>query len=131
MTIFAPITKMKPHIKKKWVSALRSGDFTQTTGTLRDVDAEGNKSYCCLGVLCEIHRKSTKKSGWNENDEYCRQVDLLPIEVMSWAGLVADGDIINDEVSVEYKGRWRLLTSLNDDDQLSFKQIATVIDRQL
>jgi hypothetical protein len=36
-------------IKQKWIEALRSGNYEQTTGSLR----EGNR-YCCLGVLCAI-----------------------------------------------------------------------------
>ena len=42
---------MKKDMKKKWIKALRSGQYDQTTGSL--VDPEG-KSFCCLGVLCNI-----------------------------------------------------------------------------
>lgn len=41
---------MNSSLKAKWVAALRSSDYAQTTGILRD---EGN-GYCCLGVLCEV-----------------------------------------------------------------------------
>lgn len=40
---------MSKIVKKKWLNALRSGDYKQTTGALQD-----EKGYCCLGVLCEI-----------------------------------------------------------------------------
>jgi hypothetical protein len=41
---------MNQEIKKKWIEALRSGDYKQGRGWLRDHD--GN--YCCLGVLMEV-----------------------------------------------------------------------------
>lgn len=34
---------------RKWVQALRSGEYNQTKGALQDVDG-----YCCLGVGCRI-----------------------------------------------------------------------------
>lgn len=37
---------------RKWVDALRSGEFKQGTGRLRTGD-----SYCCLGVACEIAKR--------------------------------------------------------------------------
>ena len=40
---------MDKELKEKWVAALRSGDYGQTTGCL--VDGRG---HCCLGVLCEV-----------------------------------------------------------------------------
>ena len=43
------LPKMKVKYKKKWLKALRSGEFDQTKGSLADEDG-----YCCLGVLCEI-----------------------------------------------------------------------------
>lgn len=35
--------------KAKWIAALRSGLYSQTTGVLKD-----ENGYCCLGVLCDI-----------------------------------------------------------------------------
>ena len=40
---------MNREVKKKWLNALRSGDYPQGREFLQD--SEGN--YCCLGVLCE------------------------------------------------------------------------------
>lgn len=45
---------MNQEIKKRWVAALRSGDYKQGTGALRNAD---NK-FCCLGVLCDLHSKA-------------------------------------------------------------------------
>jgi len=40
---------MKPSIKKAWIEALRSGEYAQTRGSLRD-----ESGFCCLGVLCDV-----------------------------------------------------------------------------
>lgn len=42
---------MKASLKAKWVKALRSGDYAQTTSSLR---GRNDDSFCCLGVLCEV-----------------------------------------------------------------------------
>lgn len=43
---------MKKRIANKWIKALRSREYEQGFGKLKN----GNK-YCCLGVLCEIAKK--------------------------------------------------------------------------
>lgn len=47
---------MDQDIKKKWVDALRSGDYDQVLGALKreQVLSETGLGYCCLGVLCEV-----------------------------------------------------------------------------
>lgn len=40
---------MDRELAKRWVSALRSGKYTQTDSVLHD-----DRGYCCLGVLMEI-----------------------------------------------------------------------------
>jgi hypothetical protein len=45
--------------KKAWIKALKSGDYIQGTGTLREqkeITPTGNNkiSYCCLGVACIV-----------------------------------------------------------------------------
>ena len=48
---------MNPEVKKRWLAALRSGEYAQTTGKLHRLDPdvfEPNDipaGYCCLGVL--------------------------------------------------------------------------------
>jgi hypothetical protein len=42
--------RMKQGLKKKWVAALRSGEYKQGIGELYVKD----NSYCCLGVLCRV-----------------------------------------------------------------------------
>ena len=40
---------MIPALKKQWLTALRSGDYKQTRGTLKS-----GEGYCCLGVLVNL-----------------------------------------------------------------------------
>lgn len=49
---------MKSDIKAKWVEALRSGNYGQTTGVLHRT----NGGFCCLGVLADICGVEWKES---------------------------------------------------------------------
>lgn len=46
---------MKKDLKKRWVEALRSGDYEQGDGALCRIYGD-NALYCCLGVLVELVR---------------------------------------------------------------------------
>ncbi len=54
---------MEKTLKKKWLKALRSGEYEQGTGALHKVE---ENTYCCLGVLCEI-------AGLEKNDDYVEE----------------------------------------------------------
>lgn len=41
---------MKPAVKKRWIKALRSGEYEQGHGRLHTADGK----FCCLGVLADI-----------------------------------------------------------------------------
>lgn len=74
--------KMKKNIKKLWVKALRSGKYKQGCRALRY-----DNMFCCLGVLCDLHRKRTKKKGniWR-NNAYLGYRAGIPEDVQKWAG---------------------------------------------
>lgn len=64
---------MNKDIAKKWVKALRSGDYIQTEGNLRRNDPDNKEDilslrngYCCLGVLSEqiYNLEDVKATGW-------------------------------------------------------------------
>lgn len=50
--------KIDPKFKKRWIAALKSGKYEQTSHWLFDIKLIGkNKvqhTYCCLGVACQI-----------------------------------------------------------------------------
>jgi len=39
-------------LKKRWIKALRSGEYKQARRSLLKIDNKGKESFCCLGVLC-------------------------------------------------------------------------------
>jgi hypothetical protein len=115
---------MNKEIKAKWVAALRSGKYKQTTGALRRGD-----SFCCLGVLCNLHAEAHPKTAAKQKsiNYYMGEGGVLPQAVLRWAGLGK----YNVDVAVKYKDIKTNLADLNDRKGLSFKQIANVIERCL
>ena len=129
---------MNPEIKAKWLAALRSGEYKQGQGTLRCGD-----SFCCLGVLSDLHAKETGVGRWKMvgGDEDSIQyeyiptkealwgdMDLPPVDVRDWAGL----DGCNPTVAVEDDGEqvFTDIAELNDGG-LSFAVIADLIEQRL
>ncbi len=55
---------MNKAVVKKWIKALRSGDYKQSRGWIRCED-----TYCVLGVLCDLHIKEFDNS-FGEWEEY-------------------------------------------------------------
>lgn len=45
---------MDQEVKRRWVEALRSGEYRQGAGRLGSRVGEEKPKYCCLGVLCEV-----------------------------------------------------------------------------
>ena len=114
---------MNKQVKDKLVKALRSGDYKQTTGKLRD-EGEG---HCCLGVLCDLHSKETG-TPWGEDGYYLKTDSWLPDKVVVWSGLARSGGLV-DRIMIN--GRMMpTLIALNDDAKYSFNQIADVIEDQ-
>ena len=111
---------MKLKIMRKWVRALRSGKFKQGKGALLDTRGRVPR-YCCLGVLCELHRRSTKRFKW-EDERYDGSLNVLPESVMKWAGL-SDPDPTLIGV-----GQPQDAAVMNDTGK-SFKTIADAIER--
>lgn len=116
ITIGTGYKKTKLPFFKKWTEALESGKFRQTRGRMR---ASGNKcvKYCCLGVLSKIQGRLSDKVdvGTLDLDNPCSTVfsdnGQFPSEVSVWVdGLNASS-----------------LVALNDDFDLSFKDISKVI----
>ena len=71
----------------KWIKALLSGEYQQGTGRLK---RDGN--YCCLGVACDVYRKTTKKGRWFRREDagdhsFLKAGAQLPEVVSEWFGL--------------------------------------------
>lgn len=103
-------------VRDKWTAALRSGEFSQGPSHLLK-----NGAYCCLGVLCEVievkkqecetgiwefHIPNQYAEAWTEN--------VIP---KGFAGLT--------------DSQCNRLASLNDDDSMSFSDIANWIETEI
>lgn len=109
---------MHAELKAKWLEALRSGKYDQTTGQLRD----GN-CFCCLGVLCDVFNPNgwegvtgTREWSYGEGPDEQHEVGVLPHDFKVTYGIGGD---------VESR-----LIEMNDDGQ-TFSQIANYIEAKL
>jgi hypothetical protein len=126
---------MKADIKTKWIAALRSGQYEQTTEILRST-----AGYCCLGVLCDLYSRETGVP-WQQNAHVEFSMhgghSVLPYEVEQWAGLTHEHGgyvAVNkryDEGEDTIVDHSLMLTELNDSWEYNFHQIADVIEEQL
>ncbi len=120
---------------KMWVSALRSGDYVQTSGSLKE-----NDSFCCMGVACDLYSKSVGNSRWNldssgtdwfevlgEGDPNERGSDVfLPEVVMMWLGIEDNcGKFFDEGVGAGTDS----LVDMNDNDS-TFEDIAKIIEEE-
>lgn len=103
---------MNLKVKKDWINALRSGDYAQGEGTLRNSDNE----YCCLGVLLDV--VNALPSDYGVGNYYSEHV-YFEGEELSDLGRENLG--INDEIHNK-------LIKMNDRDFSSFKEIADYIE---
>lgn len=105
---------MKPDAKAQWLTALRSGDYQQGQGYLRQGD-----QYCCLGVLCDLYGKAVGPE-WEDSGEvysmfHCDTV--LPLKVQVWAGIPGKPNPLD-------------LAALNDSGA-TFEELANIIEEGL
>ena len=108
---------MKKEIAEQWIAALRSGKYKQAYGQLRTK----TNSFCCLGVLCNMHAEAHPSIAANQTDptEYMGNDGLLPNEVMKWAGMSSDNGYYNGSC-----------LSGDNDCGANFNQIAITIEEQ-
>lgn len=122
---------MNQEVKEKWLAALRSGEYKQAGGRLRNA----NNQFCCLGVLCDLYHKETGLGEWGR-DAYSGNIGFkgrsrviatgLPtLDVCEWAGLNQNNPIITGTGDPD-----ETLSKLNDKGW-SFSDIAGLIEAQL
>lgn len=118
--------KMNQEVKKKWVAALRSGDYTQGLGSLKNAKSE----YCCLGVLCDVAQKEglaliEKYRTYEKAFTFDGEKTFLPYSVRDWAQLSTEAPYVLVGAGMER------LDHLNDSGDFSFNQIADLIEASL
>jgi hypothetical protein len=113
--------KMNQTIKEKWLQALRSKEYEQGRGCLKEED-----KFCCLGVLTDLYIKENNLN-WSLDDSSC-VYEKLPVPapaVRDWAGL----EYANPVIKID-KPFPDTLAGMNDHGY-SFEEIADVIEQQL
>lgn len=107
---------------KKWVEALKSGQFQQARGQLRRKLGRGDYAYCCLGLACELYRQDVG-GRWREETVFGNAHNSagLPAKVAKWLGA-------NDDALVYLPRIGKDLAWLNDQG-MTFKEIAALINR--
>ena len=106
--------------RKEWAKDLRSGEYQQITGQLR----EGDNGRCCLGVACDTYKRLTGKGEWDEDifvaekDSYCSAE--LPDIVMTFFGFS------KSDPELDYGQQ---ATTLNDQQGKTFAEIADLIEK--
>lgn len=139
---------MDQEIKRQWVDALRSGEYLQgrsvlchifpaTRSGLGELIPE-RRTYCCLGVLCELAVKAgvltpaqiSQDDSTADDDGrmvlYADYSTYPPPVVQTWAGLTEQNPRVFTGVIGEHAG----LANLNDQGS-TFEQIAGWIDASL
>lgn len=106
---------MDAELKAKWLEALRSGRYDQTTGQLRN----GN-CFCCLGVLCDVFNPNAWEieGDWSygEGPDQSHEVGVLPHNFRITYGI----DPVLEALLIE----------MNDDGR-TFSEIANYIEAKL
>jgi len=105
---------MDKRVKSKWLKALRSRKYKQTTGRLR---RDGNER-CCLGVLADVQKMKWKL---DEEDVYRIEFEDWLLDAEMFYGTAAGG--LEFEVAKQ-------LATMNDGGK-KFYQIARWIERNL
>lgn len=126
---------MDPDVRRRWVAALRSGDYDQAAGKLTHLDADGAPRYCCLGVLCALAVEAGVVAS-RDTLGYWRgygveraggesfSLNYLPVEVVLWA------DLPSADPVVRTGGVPERLSTLNDAGT-PFDRVARLIEECL
>jgi hypothetical protein len=108
---------MNKDVAKKWVDALRSGEYRQARAVLRDGD-----SFCCLGVLCDLYRLE-HGGEWKQYGAF-----MLPDGTSIRPSDVPNGGKVAKWIGFRHHVNASKYASLNDTGN-SFSGIASVIER--
>jgi hypothetical protein len=118
--------KLPREFTKEWLTALRSGKYEQTSGSLYNIQDQG---YCCIGVAARIKyplhylkNKSNKYAGVLQGNNKCvnsntrYNLSKIPQELK---GGVEESQLVQQ------------LVDLNDDEGYSFEEIAEWIEEKV
>lgn len=122
---------MKKDLKDAWVSALRSREYAQGKGMLRNCEGE----YCCLGVLGEVlvktgqakfePRRTGRSMFWLESTDPPENYGGIPDR----SG-VKIPPALRDKIELPIYAQSRLV-DMNDNEGQDFYTIAAFIEENL
>lgn len=102
----------------EWLTALRSGKYSQTTGRLRKAD-----SFCCLGVLCDISKTGQWLAVHATDDTYQQFEPYSEFKETPHGGFLPQ--YLEDVVQLNTQE-----FIIMNDEGASFEDIADEIERQ-
>jgi hypothetical protein len=107
---------MKKDVKERWIKALRSGKYKQTTGRLRTHEG----GWCCLGVLCDVFDNTR----WTDKLIYRSRED---------SGDDRCGSIPEDAIrAIQFPDAQQyVLQQMNDIKRNTFDEIADYVEENL
>lgn len=119
--------KLPKVFKRKWVEALRSGEYKQGRSSLKQKSGDESYKYCCLGVAAEI-AGCKFKMGYDGGGAFIQ-------------GKITQSGLINPKPVTGYtkipkllhgsEGVASKLANFNDQSKWSFKKIATWVEKNL
>jgi hypothetical protein len=119
--------QIDPEFKAIWVAALRSGEYRQGRGALRNDPSDHPTEYCCLGVACDLAINFYGQGHWDgdifffDPEDHAGSAGLLPSSLARLMGFSHQNPRLGDET--------RTLTGLNDAGA-SFNYIADIIETE-
>lgn len=118
---------------RKWIDALRSGEYKQTVGALRD-----SSGYCCLGVACDLAvkagvpmrlgvlRDAITIGGEKVVKTYDGNHKLPPLCVSDWLGF--EDANLRMSAHTSTSAETLTLSEWNDRSRVDFRKIADMLD---
>ena len=121
---------MNKKIKKKWVKALRSGEYVQGRQYLCVPKGEYDE-FCCLGVLCDLiaRDKDSKSPSWRRKRVFRYMADDLIVLAFGYKHDTPT-EAFRRKVGLD-KDEQDELIEMNDNQNRSFKEIADYIEVNL
>lgn len=116
--------------RAKWIKALRSGKYKQGKSELFN---KSEKTYCCLGVLCVVAgiKSTTGKDMFGQKAQmFDGQNSVAPPAAMNFVGLRTEGGAFEDLEKKYADYITSALWDLNDAGNLSFNEIADIIEAE-
>ena len=119
---------MQKTMKKKWVKALRSGEYQQTRGALCNRNSRKKPSYCCLGVLCDV----TGLGKWSKlrGEDFVAFYFIDPKTGKEEEAVTSTPISLDDKYNIERNEIINLI-HMNDDKGCSFEEIAAFIEEKM